>query len=79
MAKAGFDIRVAPSAWADIDCGSMRSGWPRASRSIRPRCMKRIIALDKEVARMVALGWRKGHVPPIVLQDLTPFLGFIRT
>lgn len=57
MAKAGFDIRVAPSAWADIDCGSMRSGWPRASRSIRPRCMKRIIALDKEVARMVALGW----------------------
>lgn len=76
MAKAGFDIRLAPAVWDDFQRGAGGPGGAAALLSTHPSNASRKSFLQEEVAHMEALGWHKGHVPPAALETTSASRGY---
>lgn len=75
MARAGYNIKRAPEVWTDFDRVSSLGDGPIRLMFTHPGCVSRRRALQGEVSRMEALGWRPGHVPTATLHVLSPSPG----
>lgn len=75
MAKAGYDIRQAPSVWDDFSRALGDHG-DSALMSTHPSSSSRKNALQEEIAFMQALGWRPGHAPDAALEATATRRGY---